>query len=281
MENVQWPEDTRAGLVNRLVYLRDILRWIDSRWQDKIAIEQRYQALAPTKRKWGFLPFALWAAGLTILLTKIATPLLQSRAKADAYAQGKIYYPNIQEINVGILAIPVAVLLTFLILLFRNKLILPKHNARIEVLNQQRDTHNEAVWAEEQRVNDQLNQAARDLAAHRGNSFPQAYLYDDAVAFCVEAVNNHRASSVEAAINLYEEARHRQRVEDAQADMLAEQQKMRKLQAVSAVIGGIQQGAAIGAIRQQGAQTRAANSADNNRLIDAINKPRTVTFKRR
>lgn len=258
MTNIQQTGDARAELETWLVYLQNLLRWIDARWQEKTSIAERYQPLMPLKKKWGFRPFALWVAGLVVLFTAIGTPILQAWAKAEAYAQGSIRYPNIQAPYVAILMIPFALIVAFAIALVRNKLVLPRLNARAERINQQRGAHNEAVLVEEQQVDAQLNHASRDFAANIGDKFPQAYLYDEAVGFCVQMVQHHRATSISDAINLYETERHRQRMENMQAWQLAETQRTRKLVAVGNVVSAAMQGAVIGTLRHEGAQTRAA-----------------------
>jgi hypothetical protein len=154
--------------------------------------------------------------------------------------------------------IPVALILATAIVLVRNKLILPRQNGRAERINLQREAHNDAVWAEEQQVDAQLNQASRDFATSIGTRFPQAYLYDEAVVFCLQMVQNHRAASVSDALNLYDtELKHRQ-IQDMHAAQLAETQRMRKQAAVGNVINAAMQGAVIGTLRHEGAHTRAA-----------------------
>jgi hypothetical protein len=258
MTNIQQTGDGRAELETWLAYLLNLLRWIDARWQEKTSIAQRHQPLILLKKKWGFLPFALWVVGLVVLLTVIGTPILQAWAKAEAYAQGSIRYPNIQAPNVGILMIPVALIIAVAIVLVRNKLVLPRLHAHAERINQPRRAHNQALLVEEQQLDVQLNQASHDFAANIGDKFPKAYLYDEAVGFCVQMVRNHRATSIPEAINLYETERHHQRVENLLAWQAAEAQRTRKLAAVGNVVQAAMQGAVIGTIRQEGAQTRAA-----------------------
>ncbi|TFD61703.1 hypothetical protein E3T39_06630 [Cryobacterium suzukii] len=271
MMNTQQAGDARAQLETRLAYLHNVLRWIDVWSQEKTAITQRYRPLAPLKDKWRLLPFALWAAGLLLVLTVIGTPIIQAQAKAAAYAEGSIRYPNIQMLNVAILMIPVALVLALAVLLMRNKLILPLLHGRAERINKKRAAHNEPVRAEEQIVLAKLNQASRDIAAHI-RDFPQAYMYDEAVGFCVQMVRNHRATSISEALNLFETERHRQRMENMQAWQLAEAQRTRKLVAVGNVVNAALTGAAIGSIRQEGARTRATNTANHAATRSHITK---------
>lgn len=58
--------------------------------------------------------------------------------------------------------------------------------------------------------------------------YPQMYLYDDAVSYCIELANNMRADSVKEAINLYEENLHRIRMEDLQRQNVKLLEKMQK-----------------------------------------------------
>ncbi|MCC3272809.1 hypothetical protein MUK71_12215 [Arthrobacter zhangbolii] len=258
MENTHQNGDARAQLEGFLSHLQNLLRYIDARLQEKGTIAQRYQPLEPLNPKWGILPLVLLTVGLVVLLTAIGTPIIQAWAKADAYAQGQIFYSNIQPLSVAILASPVALALASAIWLVRNRLVLPRLHARTEQINQQRVTHNQAVSADEQRVDAQLTQASRDFASDIGNRFPQAYLYDEAVGFCLQLVRDHRASTIHDAINLYETERYRQRMENLQAWQLAEAQQTRKLMALGTVVNAAMQGAMIGTVRHEGAQTRAA-----------------------
>lgn len=58
--------------------------------------------------------------------------------------------------------------------------------------------------------------------------YPQMYLHDDAVAYCIELANNMRADTVKEAINLYEDNLYKVRMEDLQRKNLKVMEQMRK-----------------------------------------------------
>lgn len=286
MENLQGHIDPRTALVNKLTYLHGWLRWVEDRSQQKAAIARRYQALAPFAKKWGVLALALWAIGLSIASFTVAAPV------TDAVVFKSLIGPLLTDewarANVGatvtiMIAAPVAmsVGLALLITAVRNKLLLPWEHSRARRTNEQREAHNRAIWVEEQEVDAQLTQAGADFASQIGSWYPGAYLHEEAVAFCAQAVQNHRANDLSTALNLYETELHRARVENNQAELLAEQQRTQKLVIAGNVINAALTGAAIGTIRHEGARTRAANAANAARLSEQFKKPRVVHLKKR
>lgn len=281
MENVKQPDDPRAALVQRLTFMHDLLRWINERWQAKAVIAQRYQALMLLPKKWGFGRYALWVGILTAGMAFIGTIVFRAIGRAELEEQGRSSLVNMQPLTVAILAFPVALFLALGVLLLWNKVLLPKQGTRVQRINGQRKAHNETVWSEEHQVDAQLKQAGQNLAQHIGNSFPQAYLHEDAIVFCIHVVRNHRANDVTSALNLYETELHRQRVENTQAAQLAEAQRARKLQAVGNVMNAAATGAAIGAVRSEGRANRAASAANAARVTEQLKKPRTVHVKKR
>lgn len=266
--------------------MHKLLRWIDDRWQAKAAVAGKYQPMVPFKKKWGVLALALVAIGLTVVLFTVASPILERVYQA---LLGPFITEDWANANTGVtVAIMFGVLfalslvLAFAIVLLRNKLVLPKQHAWAEQVNRQRDASNSAVRAEEQQIDAQLQQAGHDFAQNIGTGFfPEAYRYEDAVVFCIQAVQNHRADSVGQAINLYESELSRRRVEDMQAEQLAEAQRARKLQAVGNVINATMQGAAIGTMRAEGQANRAAGAANTARITEELKKPQTVYLKKR
>ena len=285
MENLQGHNDPRTALVSKLVYLHGWLQWVEDRSQQKAAIARRYQALALFAKKWGVLAFVLWAVGLTIASFTIAAPV------TDVIVFKTLIGPLVTEewarANVGatvaiMIAAPVAVSvgLALLITVLRNKLLLPWQHSRTHRTNEQREAHNTAVWIEEQEVNAQLTQAGADFASQIGSWYPKAYLYEEAVVFCAEAVQNHRANDISTALNLYETDLHRARVENNQAELLAEQQRTQRLIVAGNVINAALTGAAIGTIRHEASRTRAANAANAVGISEQLKKPRTVHLKK-
>lgn len=259
VNNTERANDPRARLTEKLIYLNGLLRWIDERWQAKAAVAQKYAPLEQPKHKWGLRMFALLTAGITVVSAVIGAPIIQVWARDQAKASGSIRLPNVDPLAVAILSLPVALILAAGILLFFNRVLLPRKHASTQAVNEQREVHNRAVWAEEQQVNAQLNKAGQDFAQHVGTQFfPQAYLHQEAVAYCADMVHNHRANTVSEAINHYETDMWRRRMEQGQAAMIAEQQRTQKLVAIGTVVNAAMTGAAIGTMRAEGAKTRSA-----------------------
>ncbi|TGD12071.1 hypothetical protein EB836_06455 [Brevibacterium sp. S111] len=250
--------DPRTALVQRLGYLHQLLQYIDAQWRAKAALGQRYQAPVPLKRRWRTWVVLLIAVGA-----------------------GIVYIAGFTTFDAAIAILPAALLIGFLVLLLRNRVVVPKQHAIAERENERREQSNAAVRAEEQQIDGQLVQAGRDLAQRVGTDFyPEAYRHEEAVAFCAQAVQNHRANSITAALNLYETELHRRRVEDMHAAQLAEAQRATKMQAAGNVINAAMTGAAIGTIRAEGAATRRANAANASRVAEAAKQPRTVHVKK-
>lgn len=87
--------------------------------------------------------------------------------------------------------------------------------------------------------------------------YPQNYCSVDAVGFFVDAVQNYRANTVSEAVNLYEDALHKRKMERGQ-EQIAKQQR------ISAMLQ-------VGALMMQGATIDAIN-----RNTDAVNNPQFV-----
>lgn len=257
---MQHTSDDRAQLEARLAYLLTLLRWIDARWHEKAAIAQKYQQLIPVKKRWGALALSLWAIGLVVASFTIGAPVTGALYEVVFAPFFDLTWAEAHQgaMIAMMLAVPIAlsVALAFLIVSLRNTVILSAQHARAERINKQREIHNDGVQVEEQRVDAQLYQASRDFATHIGDSFPQKYLYEEDVAFCLTLVQNHRATTVPEVINLFETERHRQRMEDLQAWQLDEARRTRKLVAVGTVVNAAMQGAIIGTLRDEGRQTR-------------------------
>jgi uncharacterized membrane protein YhiD involved in acid resistance len=285
VENAQGHDDPRTALVSKLTYLHGWLRFVNERWQQKATIAQRYQTLMPFKKKWGIPFIMLGFVGVTLALFTVAAPVTDLLYKI---ALEPLIAEEWAAANTGVaiilmLAVPIVVSagLVILVVYLRNRFLLSRQHARAEGINQQREAHNQAVWAEEKQVNAQLKQAGQDFSTQIGNWYPQAYLYEDALVFCTQVIQNHRATDIEGALNLYETELHRQRVENNQAALMAEQQRTQKLMIVGNVMNAALTGAAIGTIRQQGQQTRAANAANAARITDQLRKPVDVNIRKR
>lgn len=285
MEKAQGHDDPRTTLVSKLTYLHGWLRFVNERWQQKATIAQSYQPLMPFKKKWGISSIVLGSVGLTLALFTVATPVtdLLYKIALEPFISAEWAEANTGVAMILMLTIPVVVSvgLAILIVYLRNRFLLSMQHSRAKRINQQREAHNQAVWAEEKQVNAQLKQAGQDFSDQIGTWYPQAYLYEEALAFCTQVIQNHRAKDIEGALNLYETELHRQRVENNQAALMAEQQRTQKLMIVGNVMNAALTGAAIGSIHQQGQQTRAANAANAARITEQLKKPVNVNVRKR
>jgi hypothetical protein len=279
VENLQGHNDPRTALVSKLNSLHSGLRLVEDLKRQKAARARPDRPLAPLPKKWGNLAILLWAVGLTIASFTVGAPV------TEAVAFKSILDPLISiewaEANVGtaltiMIGTPIAlsVGLAILITMLRNKLLLPWQYSRVLRSNQDREAHNEANSREFWKNYGNLAKAESDLAAQAGTWYPQAYLHEDAVAFCALAVQNHRANDITAAINLYEAELH-------QAELLAEQQRTQASVAFASFENSANARATNEAIRQEGARTRAANAAHIAWAKEELRKPQTVHVKRR
>lgn len=274
----QGHNDPRAELVSKLADLHGWLQWTEERKQQQAFIAQKYQNLVPIAKKWGSRTLLLGTLVLTIASFTVAKPA------ADLVLKNVLNFliplewakENLGLAIVIMFAAPVVLsaAVAALIMLLWNKVLLPWRNSRANRTNEVRESHNRAVWNEHQKINAQLRQADRDLPAKIGTWYPRAYLYEDAVAFCVSAVQNHRANDITAALNLYETERH-------QAAMLAEQERTQMLVMMGNMQNDANARAANAAIRQEGAMSRTAASVNASRVAESLKQPRTVYFKRR
>lgn len=284
VDNSQRHTDPRTELVTWLTYVRGLLRFIDGRWQAKAEIAQKYQQMAPLQKKWRWFHLALGTVVLVIVFFTVGRPVLEFVFTILVYP---FFSAQWADSNTGgamaiIVVVPVLISagLALLVLLLRNRVLLPRQQARVERTNQQLEAHNAEVRAEERQVDAQLTQAGVDFAQHVGERFPRTYLYDEAVSFCVQLVQDHRANSVMEALNLYETELHRRKVLDMHAAQLAEQQRTRKTMAVGTVVNAAMTGAAIGTMRAEGRSNRTAGAANAARVSEQLKKPRTVYVKR-
>lgn len=261
--------DQRSELLASLRYLNDLLRHIDDRWRQRAAIEQRYELLMPLKQPWGrakLLPVsAAIAAGLILMAVVIGTPVLQARVNAEAQYQGQMFVPVIEPFRVFIMATPVALVLglplAWVTIRLRNRRV-PRANKVIHQANLEREERNADTYVQHVRVDAELTAASSAFQGLRVYDwYPQRYLYEEALTFCIGMVQDHRAHTVADALNLYEETLHRQRVENAQLALVAEQRKLQRLQIVSTAISTSMQASQLAATRDAAQAARRAEAA--------------------
>lgn len=265
MENLQPHTDPRRDLVNRLVNLRDALSRVPELQRKLHATASRKRQLAIEPDTWGRGAFLVWTVILTVMsftghpvVERIFTALLGPFISIE-WAQ--------ENIGLGIaiiIAFPIVLsaAVALLITVLRNLLILPWQRALIIRANVKRKVHNDMAAHDMRPISKELDRA-KAVIRESGTWYPEAYLNEDAVNFCALVVQNHRASDIPAAINLYE-------VELQHEALMAEQDRIQGLLMFDSMQNAANARAATDAMREEGARTRAAYAA-----------PRTVYVKRR
>lgn len=238
--------DEREELVGWLTELDEHLRFINSKWAEKARLQSQYVRPLPMKSKWGFGVGMAVFGGAFLLL-----------AIVDHASYSTL-------VGMLLVAIGIPALVAVGAVRAYNRVRLPRVNARIQAENDKREHYNtEVLGPAEAAVDTELHQAGQALVdAEVSRIYPKDYLYPEAIAYVLTVIKNHRANSVTEALNLYEEALHRQRVENAQQQMIQEQQHVQQLQILGTVANTLMHGATIGAIRDEGAATRASNAAN-------------------
>lgn len=238
----------RGALVAWLTELQQLVRWIDDRAQAKNAVESQYRAFLAFKRRWGIWPLILCIVG-GLLISAMFSALFEEVWVGALSVQDGIYTrtPGIAYLLASVTQWIVGGTIGTVFWIFRNKSAF-KANSNAERMNQQIDEHNQQTYAQAQQIAAQLNEAGRIYTSRFAEGYPDAYAYDDAVGFAIQAVQNHRANTVGDAINLYEQVLHQQRMEQSQQAMLAEQERTRKQMAVGFVVNAALQGATIAAV---------------------------------
>lgn len=213
----------RASLVAWLTELLGLVRHIEQRYEDKARIESQFPPPKQALKPWGWKGFAL-----SIVVSLLVLSGLLSNLGILSY----LIYPLWPAVGIGF---PIV----------WNKVLVPRGNAQRQQSNRELAARMREATSG---VDAELEKAGRIYATRFEAGFPEAYVYSDAVAYCLGAVQQHRADTVGQAITLYETERHRQRLEETQERMLEEQQLARRQQAGQAVIGAALQGATLGAI---------------------------------
>ena len=225
--NTQSAAEQRAQLENWLNYLLNLLNRFETLDQQKRAISQQYQHDMPMSKKWGIWAIVLWAAGLTLAAFTFFSRLTGIVVSIVLFPFSNVEYGDPLEGLVRVLMwvtpIMLSVGLAILIVFLRNKIWLPKQHAKAKYLTEQRHQHNAHIRAQEQTIDQQLDQARHDFRAYIGNQFPPDYLHIEAVSFCANRVRNQFADTLKEAINQYDEMLYKQRMEDMASAQLREQ----------------------------------------------------------
>ncbi|MDQ4213187.1 hypothetical protein [Microbacterium capsulatum] len=261
--------DARFQLEQHLGGLYHLLTRFESLSEQKEAVYQRHAYLyQPYKKKWRAGMYWLWVLIGTVALTAL-TPVVGSIVYSATTPSD-----TVASVLVGIvlflLPFPLALIAAGVIVPVRNRRV-PAMNARIEQSNQQAAVRiGELTAPEIHPIDRQLVQARREYSDGYAGWFPEKYLSSADVAACWQIVHDHRASTVQEAVNRLLTDQHEQYLRDAASAQLVEQQRATRVAQMNGIINATMQGAMIGAIRADGVATRAAIAA-----------PRTVRIERR
>lgn len=99
------------------------------------------------------------------------------------------------------------------------------HNAAETADAEARNLHNQRVYDSEKELVDEINTLVGEFTDTYLGNFPAAYLRPGVVDYMWQLVTNHRASTLQEAINVYEaDARQQRAILDRQNQILAQQQ---------------------------------------------------------
>lgn len=276
--NNQDPAGHRAQLESWLNHLYELLHRVESLHEHKEVIAQSYEGYPEPPKKWGLRVTLLWAIGLMIFLSTVFSSItgVIARVLLLPFYSVETGDPLEGFVRMLVTVIPIALSigLATVAVFLRNRFLMSKQQAKTQRLADQTRQHNASVQAEEQRIDAQLYQTVHDIDKHAGDKFPQTYLHTEAVSFCLQMVQDHRAETVGQALNLYEATLHQRCLENLTAAQLEEQRRTTKVAMLDNIISAAGHGANWAETRNQGAATRAANTANAQRIVNTIKNPR-------
>ena len=131
-----------------------------------------------------------------------------------------------------------------------------RKNATIDQSNAQVEANNQALVQSIEQTKREIFAVQQRWAAEVAPWYPMDYDNIDAVDFFLTAVRNHRASTVQEMVNLYETERHQRRMEQGQQQILNQQRIGNMLQ-----LGNLfMQGQVLSQAQQINANTASASS---------------------
>ena len=111
--------------------------------------------------------------------------------------------------------------------------VLPLHNRKVEAHNmaetagaEARNLHNQRVYDSEKELVDEINTLVGEFTDTYLGNFPAAYLRPGVVDYMWQLVTNHRASTLQEAINVYEADARQQQLADQQRAILDRQNQI-------------------------------------------------------
>lgn len=265
--------DTRSQLESKLGGLHSIFKQFEDLTQHQASIYQAHDHRYVTYPKpWRAGMYWLWVLILTIAFSVInfSIGMMVFMSSMDSSAGEMDSATLVPMLGLFLLPLPLALIGAGVIVVMRNR--------RIKATNSKRETQNQEIaqqiatdtWPQIQQVQAQLKQASQEYWEHYSGWFPSNYLTASDVAQCWHIVHNHRASTVQEAINIYETILHRQRLEDSAAAQFAATQRTANLVLLGNIVNAAGHAATISTVRSQGAATRAV-----------LNEPVRIVVKKR
>ena len=281
----------RSQLENWLNHLHGLLGRFDALWGQRATLEQQLQPEQQHRQKWKVWVIAVFSLAFIFLGFTVFSSITGIITSIVLLPFSGVEYGDPLEGLVRFLMWTVPVVLSIglaiAVVLFRNRVLLPRANTKIDVVNQQRRAGNDVLAGQIHAVDSRIAEANGEFQGHMselhrltGDGFPERYLYQDAVAFCWHMVHDHRADSIGKALNLYvEQLKHNEQLQKQQ-ELIEETQRVRKQVMVGSVVNAAVTGAGIGAANANAKAARQQSAANTQRIIDNANKPKTVWVKR-
>ena len=135
-----------------------------------------------------------------------------------------------------------------------------RKNAAIDQSNAQVEANNQALAQSIEQTKQEIFAVQQRWAAEVAPWYPMDYDNIDAVDFFLTAVRNHRASTVQEMVNLYETERHQRRMEQGQQQILNQQRIGNMLQLGNLFI----QGQVLSQAQQINANTASGSGPPSN-----------------
>lgn len=275
----------RRQLENWLKYLHDLLGRFEALRGQRAGLEQQLQPEQPPRARWKAWLIAPVALGFVLLsftvfarLTGVVTSLVLLPFSGVEYGDP---LEGLVRFLMWTVPVVISVGLAAAVVLIRNRVFLPRTNAKIAATNQQRVAHNGPVLAQIRDVDAQISSVDREFQQNIGARFPEYYLNQEAVAFCRDVIQRNLADSIKEALNLYENKLAEDREVMRHQEDMAQQERVRRQIAVGNVVNASIAGAGIGIANANAKAARAQNAANTQRVVDAVNKPKTVWVKKR